>query len=479
MTTNYFNKLALPEWEVDTDKSKESGQAKILFVKKQNGTKGVFRLLKTRRDKDIKRFHRDLKILTNSKFQHPNIVKILEYSKSDKQHWYISRRGSDLARFRKKLRKEFKNNPDMLVLKCIELITDILDGLSLLHDQGIIHRDIKPKNTVTLNGKLVLIDFGLAYVKNEERISDSDKPIGNLKFSHDRQQYYIENPVPWFDVFMISQLLIWFVKDTKWKNWDRPLDWRFVRYVPGLSNDIEQSIRAITAVCSEESVSPQNANELKKLLANLFPQSHDGKASNSLINTDSIKLGIAKGMSRKLIKKTEDQKIITASFPLAEQFFEKIRKPIDFIFDKFINQGIQINKITDSEGTIGSLYKRILDKQSANSSTLLEYEMGDKSIRTFKFRINCSVFIPSLQINRPKLPDTSNIFTFYFQGYANLGNIPLPNFVYVVTIENNGDLTWRDEHMNEISFIAISEITQKVSAWISSPDPWEAIQTGR
>lgn len=43
-----------------------------------------------------------------------------------------------------------------------QIITDVYSGIKFLHSVGVIHLDIKPENIIYLNGRAVLIDFGLA-----------------------------------------------------------------------------------------------------------------------------------------------------------------------------------------------------------------------------------------------------------------------------------------------------------------------------
>lgn len=43
-----------------------------------------------------------------------------------------------------------------------QVITDIYSALKFLHSVGVIHLDVKPQNMVYLNGRVMLIDFGLA-----------------------------------------------------------------------------------------------------------------------------------------------------------------------------------------------------------------------------------------------------------------------------------------------------------------------------
>lgn len=47
------------------------------------------------------------------------------------------------------------------VLQTTELITQLLDGLSIIHANNLVHRDIKPANIIWVNGRAKLTDIGL------------------------------------------------------------------------------------------------------------------------------------------------------------------------------------------------------------------------------------------------------------------------------------------------------------------------------
>ncbi len=56
-------------------------------------------------------------------------------------------------------------------------------ALECAHHQGIIHRDIKPSNLILdERGKLWVIDFGLAHIKSESRLSMSGDLLGTLPY---------------------------------------------------------------------------------------------------------------------------------------------------------------------------------------------------------------------------------------------------------------------------------------------------------
>lgn len=67
------------------------------------------------------------------------------------------------------LHEEFKQNGKFSEQKILELLAEMLPVLKFVHEQGIIHKDIKPSNVIRKesNSKLVLLDFGISKRLNE------------------------------------------------------------------------------------------------------------------------------------------------------------------------------------------------------------------------------------------------------------------------------------------------------------------------
>ncbi len=101
-------------------------------------------------------FHREARLL--ARLQHPHIVAIHDFGRNDLGHLFIVMEfveGTSLLDIMKKER--------LPVPRVLEIIAQVCDALQFAHDNGVVHRDIKPTNIlIDIRGGAKVADFGLA-----------------------------------------------------------------------------------------------------------------------------------------------------------------------------------------------------------------------------------------------------------------------------------------------------------------------------
>lgn len=104
--------------------------------------------------------------------KHPNFVHILAVERRDERgfFYYVMEAADDeengprfdIAKYSpRSLTSELKRRGVLPVRECIEIMLPIISALQFLHEQGLIHRDVKPSNIIFVEGVPKLADIGL------------------------------------------------------------------------------------------------------------------------------------------------------------------------------------------------------------------------------------------------------------------------------------------------------------------------------
>jgi serine/threonine protein kinase/Flp pilus assembly protein TadD len=157
------------------------GHYKILDKLGAGGMGEVYRALDTTLDREIAlkilppeiasdpdrldRFEREAKAL--AALNHPNIVTIHTVEAVDEVHFLTMElvEGQPLS--------QLIPSGGLSLERFFDVAIPLADALAAAHDKGIIHRDLKPANTmVTDDGRLKVLDFGLAKLRQEPTPAD-------------------------------------------------------------------------------------------------------------------------------------------------------------------------------------------------------------------------------------------------------------------------------------------------------------------
>lgn len=275
-------------WQIQKEHNRVSGQAKIYFVVNENGDEGVFRKLNFKKNnskfnhESIKRFHREIKVLRNDEGVNNNIVRILEHGESPDidLYWYITQKGEPFADWWEAKIKG-KDGAEIVNL-AIDVITQIATGLSIAHENGIVHRDIKPDNLVVINDTIKIIDWGICHIQGAERITNIDYPAYNRAFSPSYLYFHRDNIPSWVDIFQLSQLLIFLLKEDTKKTGFAPIHWKWVVYRETISEEHILKSSIFLHRCSSEFTCPKDGNEAIELINNIFTKTNRQNNMNEL-----------------------------------------------------------------------------------------------------------------------------------------------------------------------------------------------------
>jgi len=152
-------------------------------------------------DKDaLERFKREIQL--SSRVTHPNVLRVFDLGESDGIQFLTMQfvDGRDLSTI---LKKQGKLPTDRL----LRVFRQTAEGLKAAHDQGVIHRDLKPQN-IMLDGsdRVYVTDFGMAKSSEQSGMTQTGAVIGT-PFYMSPEQVKGESVGPQSDIFSLGVIL--------------------------------------------------------------------------------------------------------------------------------------------------------------------------------------------------------------------------------------------------------------------------------
>jgi hypothetical protein len=118
-----------------------------------------------------------------SSLQHPNIATVHEIDETEDHQIFIA-----MAYYPGETLKERIERGPVDVEAALDFATQLSAALARAHENGIIHRDIKPGNIlIGEDGRLRLLDFGLAQFARTSGLSKSEKLSGTIPYMSPEQ----------------------------------------------------------------------------------------------------------------------------------------------------------------------------------------------------------------------------------------------------------------------------------------------------
>lgn len=126
------------------------------------------------------RFVREIKV--QASLDHPNIAALYTAIRVDEQILMLMEyvEGVTLEKMMEAGR--------IPINKAVDYIIQVLSALSYAHERGVIHRDLKPANMmVTSSGLVKLMDFGIARMKADHKLTQTGSTVGSLYYMSPEQ----------------------------------------------------------------------------------------------------------------------------------------------------------------------------------------------------------------------------------------------------------------------------------------------------
>jgi serine/threonine protein kinase len=133
--------------------------------------------------------------------QHPNIITVYDLGEAEGQLFIAMEliEGNDLSEL-------IASREAFALERKLDIVIEVLQGLSYAHDRGVIHRDVKPANVrIASDGRVKIMDFGIARLQSAD-ITGSGAIMGTPTYMAPEQ--ITNGPIsPVTDVFAVGCML--------------------------------------------------------------------------------------------------------------------------------------------------------------------------------------------------------------------------------------------------------------------------------
>jgi serine/threonine protein kinase len=126
------------------------------------------------------RFMREIKV--QASLDHPNMARLYTAVRADNQILMLMEYVEGITL------EKMMDSGRVPIDRAVDYIAQVLSALSYAHARGVIHRDLKPANMmVTAGGLVKLMDFGIARMKADRKLTQTGSTLGSLYYMSPEQ----------------------------------------------------------------------------------------------------------------------------------------------------------------------------------------------------------------------------------------------------------------------------------------------------
>jgi hypothetical protein len=196
------------------------------------------------------RFDVEARLLTQ--LCHPRVVKVLDHFKDERGQYLVMAlvEGTDLHAVLKE-----RGSPGLPLDCAIQYIGQACEALEYVHAQQIVHRDVKPHNLIVDRDGVMLVDFGIARLLEEQTEDEGTVGIGTPRYM--APEVFAGGSVsPRSDVFGLAATL-WTLLTGEPPVYASPR--RLDKLVPDIPPEVAEAVRAGLEMLPERRVASVDA----------------------------------------------------------------------------------------------------------------------------------------------------------------------------------------------------------------------------
>ena len=146
-------------------RARDTGNGEAVAIKHVNNTRHA------------ERFEVEAQLL--SLLRHPRVVEVTDHFADERGQYLVMElvEGTDLHALLAQ-----KGNPGLPLEQALDYARESCEALEYVHDQQIVHRDVKPHNLILGEDGIVLVDFGIARLLQDEEEDEGTVGVGTPRY---------------------------------------------------------------------------------------------------------------------------------------------------------------------------------------------------------------------------------------------------------------------------------------------------------
>jgi serine/threonine-protein kinase len=144
-------------------------------------------------------------IRTTAALQHPHILPLFDSGEADGFLYYVMPFVEGET-----LRSRLDRETQLGVTEAVRIATEVADALDYAHRHGVVHRDIKPENILLHDGRVMVVDFGIALAVSaaaDGRMTETGLSLGTPHYMSPEQATASKEITGRSDIYSLGSVL--------------------------------------------------------------------------------------------------------------------------------------------------------------------------------------------------------------------------------------------------------------------------------